>query len=124
MRCALGLCRQPRAVTGKTNLLPTSQSPKPIAAFGLLRRTLFSGSIPLIRGNKKASHKSCTLRDSFIIQPKDLSFKREVFWLSLLFCNFRVGKFKDFSQCPSAIRHIYHHKNYQYNNIPKKHNKQ
>ena len=40
MRCALGLCRQPRAVTGKTNLLPTSQSPKPIAALGLLRRTL------------------------------------------------------------------------------------
>ena len=55
MRCALGLCRQPRAVPGKTNLLPTSQSPKPIAALGLLRRTLFSGSIPLILRNKKAS---------------------------------------------------------------------
>ena len=64
------LCRQPRAVTGKTNLLPTSQSPKPIAALGLLRRTLFSGSIPLILGNKKASRKASILKDSYIILQK------------------------------------------------------
>ena len=75
MRCALGLCRQPRAVTGKTNLLPTSQSPKPIAALGLLRRTLFSGSIPLILRNKKASR----MRGLFVWRRRRDSNPRTVF---------------------------------------------
>ena len=39
IRCALGLCRRLRAVSGKTFVLPTSPTENPIAAFRRLRRT-------------------------------------------------------------------------------------
>ena len=46
IRCALGLCRRLRAVSGKTFVLPTSPTENPIAAFRRLRRTCSAGSHP------------------------------------------------------------------------------